>query len=270
MIGFGILIAIFVLTVTHILMIVLGIIPSRFASTRFPGKPLADIAGKPMIQWVYQRASQVFENLYVATDDERIVKTVEKFGGKVLMTSSDHASGTDRCAEAMELAQQDLGISFDVVVNIQGDEPFIEPNQLKLILKPFNDQNTQIATLVKPFGKKDDIFNPNTPKVVIGAQKQALYFSRSAIPFIRGVEKDSWINAHPFFKHVGLYAYRSHILREIKNLDQSTLELAESLEQLRWLEKGYNIQVEITHQETLSIDTPDDLVRANAVAGNYL
>jgi 3-deoxy-manno-octulosonate cytidylyltransferase (CMP-KDO synthetase) len=249
---------------------VLGVIPARFASTRFPGKPLADIAGKPMIQWVYQRAGMVFKNLFVATDDERIVKAVLKFGGKVLMTSSDHASGTDRCAEAMMLAQRDLGISFDVVVNIQGDEPFVEPNQLKLILKPFNDLSTQIATLVKPFGKNDDIFNPNTPKVVVGLQKQALYFSRSAIPYIRGVDKDNWINAHPFFKHVGLYAYRSHVLREITKLEQSTLELAESLEQLRWLENGYNIRVEITHQETLSIDTPDDLERANAVAGKYL
>jgi 3-deoxy-manno-octulosonate cytidylyltransferase (CMP-KDO synthetase) len=247
----------------------LGVIPARYASTRFPGKPLALIADKPMIQWVYQRASSVFDHLYVATDDERVAKAVAKFGGKVLMTSSDHASGTDRCAEALSIAQEELGFTFDVVVNIQGDEPFIEPNQLKLILKPFAKQEVQIATLVKPFTDQSDIFNPNTPKVIVGMGKQALYFSRSAIPYIRGVDQKNWANAHVFFKHIGLYAYRSEVLREITKLEQSSLELAESLEQLRWLENGYRIYVEITHQQTLSVDTPEDLEKARKNADKY-
>ena len=249
---------------------VVGIIPSRYASTRFPGKPLAEIAGKPMVQWVYQRSKSVYEHVFVATDDHGIAEVVKSFGGQVLMTSTHHTSGTDRCAEALQLAEQEVGKAFDVVVNIQGDEPFIDPNQLTLILKPFSDKSVQIATLVKPFGKHDDVFNPNTPKVVIGNGKQALYFSRSAIPFIRGTEKQDWINAHPFFKHIGLYAYRSDVLRAITQLEQSPLELAESLEQLRWLENGYSIRVEITHHEGMAIDTPEDLVRANGMAAKYL
>ncbi|MDR0833776.1 MAG: 3-deoxy-manno-octulosonate cytidylyltransferase [Candidatus Symbiothrix sp.] len=242
-----------------------GIIPARYASTRFPGKPLADIGGKPMIQRVYEQVVDVLDDAVVATDDDRIFQAVEAFGGKVVMTSSDHRSGTDRCFEAYT----NLGKSYDVVVNIQGDEPFIKPTQIQLIKDCFQTSGTQIATLVKPFLPTDtfeQLANVNSPKVVLNAKQQAMYFSRSIIPFFRGIDPSEWCkgvarNAPTYYKHIGLYAYRPNILKAITALPQSPLELAESLEQLRWLENGYTIQVGITHEETIGIDTPEDLER---------
>ncbi len=245
---------------------VLGLIPARYASTRFPGKPLAVIAGKPMIQWVYERASEVFEWCYVATDDDRIKQVVQAFGGKVVMTSELHRSGTDRCAEALDIIQSELNVEFDVVVNIQGDEPFIQSQQLNRVISCFANPDVQIATLVKAFAANEDIFNPNSPKVIMNTKGEAIYFSRSVIPFIRGKEPQQWQSTHVFYKHIGLYAYRPDILRKITRLPQTTLELAESLEQLRWIENGYRITVVETDLETLAVDTPEDLEKVkNAV-----
>ena len=240
----------------------LALIPARYASTRFPGKPLAAIHGKPMIQRVYERCRGVFgEPCYVATDDSRIERAVTAFGGKAIMTSTAHRSGTDRCAEALDTAERLTGERFDVVVNIQGDEPFIAVEQLEQIRRCFDDPATRIATLVKPFGPDEDIFNPNSPKVVRSATGDALYFSRSPIPFLRGVEQQKWPEEHTYYKHIGLYAYRSEVLREVTRLAPSPLERAESLEQLRWIENGYPIRTAVTHAETHAIDTPEDLQR---------
>ncbi len=244
----------------------LALIPARYASTRFPGKPLADIHGKPMIQRVYERCRRVFgEACYVATDDSRIEQAVKDFGGQVIMTADTHRSGTDRCAEALDTAERLTGERFDVVVNIQGDEPFIAVEQLEQIRHCFDAPDTQIATLVKPFGPDEEIFNPNSPKVVRSATGNALYFSRNAIPFLRGVPQEEWQTRHTYYKHIGLYAYRSEVLREITRLAPSPLELAESLEQLRWLENGYPIRTAVTHAETHAIDTPEDLQRVLAL-----
>ena len=240
----------------------IGIIPARYASTRFPGKPLVDMAGKPMIQRVYERVSGLLDEVCVATDDNRIADAVRNFGGNVVMTSAEHQSGTDRCQEAF----LKIGKPFDVVINIQGDEPFIQVSQIELIKSCFEDKNTQIATLVKPFSPDDDfettLFNPNSPKVVLNKQNQAIYFSRSVIPYVRGVEHTEWLKTTVFYKHIGLYAYKSEVLEEITKLPQSALELAESLEQLRWIENGYTIKAGITHEETIGIDTPEDLEKA--------
>ncbi|GHT03402.1 3-deoxy-manno-octulosonate cytidylyltransferase [Bacteroidia bacterium] len=242
-----------------------GIIPARYASTRFPGKPLADIGGKPMIQRVYEQVVGVLDDAVVATDDDRIFKAVEAFGGKVVMTSSDHRSGTDRCFEAYTKLEK----AYDVVINIQGDEPFIKPTQIQLIKDCFQTPDTQIATLVKPFLPTDTyeaLANVNSPKVVLNAKQQAMYFSRSIIPFLRGADGHDYTKNHTYYKHIGLYAYRPDVLKAITALPQSPLELAESLEQLRWLENGYTIQVGITHEETVGIDTPEDLARIAASA----
>lgn len=239
----------------------LGIIPARYASTRFPAKPLAMLGGKTVIQRVYEQVSGVMDDAYVATDDERIEAAVKAFGGKVVMTSVHHKSGTDRCYEAMTR----IGGQFDVVVNIQGDEPFIQPSQLHSIQACFQDSATQIATLVKPFTPQDGLQalqNPNSPKVVLDKNHNALYFSRSVIPYLRGVDSAEWLGRHTYYKHIGLYAYRTEVLKEITALPQSSLELAESLEQLRWLENGYVIKAGITEVETIGIDTPQDLQRA--------
>lgn len=241
----------------------LGIIPARYASTRFPAKPLAMLGGKTVIQRVYEQVAGVLDDAYVATDDERIEAAVKAFGGKVVMTSVDHKSGTDRCYEAAVK----VGGGFDVVVNIQGDEPFIQPSQLQAIKRCFEDAGTQIATLVKPFSANDPfeaLENVNSPKVVVNKNWNALYFSRSIIPYSRGVEKTEWLRNHTYYKHIGLYAYRTEVLKEITSLPQSSLELAESLEQLRWLENGYTIKVGISEVETIGIDTPEDLARAEA------
>jgi 3-deoxy-manno-octulosonate cytidylyltransferase (CMP-KDO synthetase) len=239
----------------------LGIIPARYASSRFPGKPLADMAGKPLIQRVYERVAGLLDDTVVATDDERIYKTVQNFGGKVVMTSPDHQSGTDRCFEAC----QKSGGQFDIIINIQGDEPFIKPSQIELLKECFLDEKTQIATLVKPFSPDDDfgnLFNPNSPKVVLNENRQAIYFSRSVVPYIRGIEHTEWLKSNVFYKHIGIYAYKSKVLKEITALPQSSLEKAESLEQLRWIQNGYIIKAGITNEETIGIDTPEDLARA--------
>ena len=239
----------------------IGIIPARYASTRFPAKPLALLGGKPVIQRVYEQVSGIFDEAYVATDDERIEAAVKAFGGKVVMTSPNHKSGTDRCYEAFTK----VGGGYDVVVNIQGDEPFIQPSQLEAVKACFEDPTTQIATLVKPFTTDDGFValeNVNSPKVVVNANMNALYFSRSIIPYQRNADKQDWLAGHTYYKHIGLYAYRAEVLKEITSLPQSSLELAESLEQLRWLENGYTIKVGVTQMETIGIDTPEDLERA--------
>ena len=236
----------------------IGIIPARYASTRFPGKPLAILGGKPVIQHVCEKASAVLGTAYVATDDERIAEAVKSFGGNVVMTRNDHKSGTDRIAEAMEK----IGGSWDVVVNIQGDEPFIHRIQIEEVCKCFDDPDTQIATLGKPFDSMEGVMNPNSPKIVTDNRGYAMYFSRSPIPYVRGKEQAEWINNFCFLKHLGIYAYRSEVLREITKLGQSPLEIAESLEQLRWLQNGYKIKVGLTDVETIGIDTPEDLTKA--------
>lgn len=238
-----------------------AIIPARFASTRFPGKPLAILGGKPVIQRVYEQAKKVFENVFVATDDDRIYDTVEQFGGKAIMTSPNHKSGTDRCYEAY----QKCGIETDVVVNIQGDEPFIHQSQLQTIKELFLQPETDIATLVKPFASDtsfDVLSNPNSPKVVVDDKWNALYFSRSVIPYLRGKEAETWASEHTYYKHIGLYAFRSDVLGKVTSLEQAPLEIAESLEQLRWLSAGYTIKVGKTNVETIGIDTPEDLAAA--------
>ena len=239
----------------------IAIIPARYASTRFPGKPLAMLGGKPIIQRVCEQARTMFDRVIVATDDARIADCVAGFGGEAVMTRPDHRSGTDRCFEAYEKA----GRPCDVVVNVQGDEPFIAPQQLEAVCRCFDDPATDIATLVMPFAPTaswDEIANPNSPKVVVGQRGRALYFSRSVIPFLRGIPREEWLSRHTYYKHIGLYAYRRPVLRAITQLPQSPLEMAESLEQLRWLEAGYKIKVAQTTLGTVGIDTPDDLRKA--------
>lgn len=233
----------------------IGIIPARYASTRFPGKPLALLGGKPVIQHVYEKVAAVLEAAYVATDDERIYDVVKAFGGQVVMTRTDHKSGTDRIEEAIEK----IGGEWDVVVNVQGDEPFVAKSQLDTICHCFDDPTTQIATLGKPFESMEAVQNPNSPKIVVDNMGFAMYFSRSVIPYVRGKEKSSWLTHYPFLKHLGIYAYRKDVLRQVTQLPQSSLEIAESLEQLRWLQNGFKIKVGTTDVETVGIDTPQDL-----------
>lgn len=236
----------------------IGIIPARYASTRFPGKPLVLLGGKPVIQHVYEKVAAVLEAAYVATDDERIYDVVKSFGGQVVMTRTDHKSGTDRIEEAIEK----IGGEWDVVVNVQGDEPFVAKSQLDTICHCFDDPTTQIATLGKPFESMEAVQNPNSPKIVVDNMGFAMYFSRSVIPYVRGKEKSSWLIHYPFLKHLGIYAYRKDVLRQVTQLPQSSLEIAESLEQLRWLQNGFKIKVGTTDVETVGIDTPQDLERA--------
>lgn len=238
----------------------IGIIPARYASSRFPGKPLAILGGKMVIERVYRQVEDALNDVYVATDDERIYKAVESFGGKAVMTSTKHKSGTDRICEAMAK----IGSEYDVVINIQGDEPFIQTSQIKTVMDCFNDPQTQIATLGKRFETIEAVQNPNSPKIVVDNNSYAMYFSRSPIPFIRGKETTEWLNNYPFLKHIGLYAYRTEVLKELSQLPQSSLESAESLEQLRWLQNGYKIKVGLTDVETIGIDTPKDLQQAEA------
>ncbi|AGB28034.1 3-deoxy-D-manno-octulosonate cytidylyltransferase [Prevotella dentalis DSM 3688] len=237
-----------------------AIVPARYASSRFPGKPLALLGGKPVIEHVYEQVSQVVPETWVATDDERIKDAVETFGGKVVMTRRDHQSGTDRIEEAVEK----IGSDADIIINIQGDEPFVQASQIRTVCQLFEDAETQIATLGKPFDTMEAVDNPNSPKIVTDVRGFALYFSRSVIPFVRGKVHDEWLEHFPYLKHLGIYAYRREVLREITRLPQSPLELAESLEQLRWLQQGYRIKVGLTHVETIGIDTPADLERAEA------
>ena len=246
----------------------IAVIPARYASTRFPGKPLAVLGGKTVIQRVYEQAVSVLPEAYVATDDKRIFKCVEDFGGRAVMTRADHKSGTDRIEEAVEKIEEQGARSEKkddlVVINIQGDEPFIQPSQIETLMHLFDDPETQIGTLGKRFDTIEAVRNPNSPKIVTDRRGFALYFSRSVIPFIRGVEADEWMPHYPFLKHLGVYAYRREVLAEVTRLPQSALEKAESLEQLRWLENGYRIRVGLTDMETVGIDTPEDLARAEA------
>lgn len=237
----------------------LGIIPARYASTRFPGKPLADIGGKSMIQRVYEQVKPCLDDVWVATDDERIEKAVRDFGGQVVMTSDKHKSGTDRCLEA---AQKIAG-EYDVIINIQGDEPFIQASQIEALKECFlRNPETKLATLVKPFTVSDGfeaLLNPNSPKVVLNPEGKAMYFSRSVVPYLRGIPQEKWLEKGIFYKHIGIYAYRRETLANIATLPQSPMELAESLEQLRWLENGYQIQTAVTNIENIAVDTLEDL-----------
>ena len=245
----------------------LAIIPARYASTRFPAKPLALLGGKPVIQHVYERVSKVLNDVIVATDDKRIHDVVETFGGRVVMTSTEHRTGTDRCLEAYN----NYGIEADVIINVQGDEPFIAEDQIKQLMQCFNNPQTDIATLIKPFPAGtpfDVISNPNTPKAIINPQGQAVYFSRSVIPYLRGIEKDLWTLTRVYYKHIGIYAYRVDVLRKITQMPQTPLELSESLEQLRWLENNLIIQTAETNIETIGIDTPEDLQKAEKYLQN--
>lgn len=239
----------------------IAIIPARYASTRFPAKPLAILGGKMVIERVYEQVTKCVEKAVVATDDERIYDAVKSFGGEVVMTSTEHRSGTDRCREAFEK----VGYDADIVINVQGDEPFIQPEQIEALKHCFDNEGTQIATLVKPFAESDGIEaleNPNSPKVVVDGEMHALYFSRSVIPYLRGIERSEWLKHHTFYKHIGIYAFRAEVLKAVTSLPQSSLEKAESLEQLRWLENGYKIGVGISNIETIGIDTPEDLIKA--------
>lgn len=248
----------------------IGIIPARYASTRFPGKPLAEICGKTVIRRVYEQASKALDTVVVATDDERIYNAVESFGGKVVMTRADHRCGTDRCLEAYNgittPSWREQNDTDTVIINIQGDEPFIQPEQIEALMACFDSPETQIATLVRPYTAQDtlaDLENPNTPKVAWSkATGEALLFSRSVIPYLRGVDKSEWLQRGSFYRHIGLYAYRADVLAKITKLDPSPIEKAESLEQMRWLENGYKIRIGITDTPTIGIDTPEDLEKA--------
>ncbi|MDR3140922.1 MAG: 3-deoxy-manno-octulosonate cytidylyltransferase [Tannerellaceae bacterium] len=237
----------------------LGIIPSRYDSTHFPGKPLVDLGGKPMIQHAYERAKEALEEVFVATDDSRIEKAVRSFGGNVVMTSSKHKSGTERCYEAYTK----IGRRYNVVVNLRDDNPFIQPSQIELLKSCFTNYSIQIVTLATPFKAEDNfamaLSNKNYPKVVINKLHEAMYFSRSVIPYMRGKSHTEWSAIHTYYKHIRMYAYRSDVLKELAHLPQSPLEIAEGLEQLRWLEYGYKIKVAVSNQEIIGIDTPNDL-----------
>lgn len=241
---------------------IFGIIPARFASTRFPGKPLASIGGLSMIERVYTQAKKAgsLTDVIVATDDSLIEREVKRFGGRVCLTSPHHPSGTDRCAEVVESLQ----MQCDAIVNIQGDEPFIDPRQIDLLSDCFSDPRTQLATLIKKIVSPEMLFNPNSPKVVVDKDGFAIYFSRHPLPYMRGVAEDRWLSSHNFFQHIGIYGYTPGILRAITQLPPSALERAESLEQLRWLENGLKIKTAITPFEAVAIDTPEDLERVVA------
>ena len=247
-----------------------GIIPARYASTRFPGKPLVIIGGKTMVQRVYEQAVKSIDIVYIATDDERILEAARKFGGKAVLTSPDHPSGTDRCAEAVDKIIKETGKIIDVVVNIQGDEPFIRPEQIVLLKSCFNDSKVQIATLVRKTPPGEDIFNPNTPKVILDSENNAIYFSRAAIPYIRDSETSKWSERHTYYKHIGLYAYCTSTLKKITKLPRSPLEIAESLEQNRWIENGFKIRCAATEWENIGIDTPDDLRRVAPLLDHFI
>lgn len=243
----------------------IAIIPARYQSTRFPGKPLALINEKSMIQWVYENVEKAVTEAWVATDDERIFEAVQKFGGKAVKTLSTHQSGTDRCAEAALIIGEKT--NFDVVINVQGDEPFIQPDQIELLKSCF-EANAEIATLIKRIDTTEELFNPNRPKVVTDNRQNAMYFSRSPIPFVRGVENKNWLEEHVFWAHIGMYAYKTEVLQKISKLKQGELEQAESLEQLRWLENGFKIKTAITEHQSIGIDTPEDLIHALQLLNN--
>lgn len=238
---------------------ILTLIPARYASTRFPSKPLVLIQGKPMILHVVERALLVTPEVAVATDDQRIYDVVTQAGYRAILTTGDHSSGTSRCLEAYER----LGQEADVLINLQGDEPFIAEEHIRQLVRAFDDPETQIATLAQPFpptATNEELANPNAVKVVRASSGRALYFSRSVIPYLRSVE-GPWAKEHTFLKHIGLYAFRTHVLPTIQSLPASPLEESERLEQLRWLEAGLRIRVMLSDQESIGIDTPEDLKR---------
>ncbi len=245
------------------------VIPARYASVRFPGKPLALIQDKPMVQWVYENAIKTGFQAVVATDDERIYNTVLSFGGKAVMTSPDHPSGTDRCLEAMLAFSKQEQQQFDIVVNVQGDEPFVQPEQIRSLAESFSDPKIDIATLISEVDEKEPfetIFDANKVKVVTAINGNALYFSRSTIPYNRNVSHNDWIGAHPYYIHIGMYAYRTQVLEEITQLPPSKLEMVEKLEQLRWLENGYTIKTTVSDYHAIGVDTPEDLEKVNQIA----
>jgi 3-deoxy-manno-octulosonate cytidylyltransferase (CMP-KDO synthetase) len=246
-----------------------GIIPARYASSRFPGKPVIMIGNKTMVQRVYEQALKSIDNVYVATDDQRIYDVVLNFGGKAVMTSPEHMTGTDRCAEAIDKITELTGKKTEVVINIQGDEPLIRPEQIDLIKSCFHDKNVKIATLIRKTTPGEDIFNPNQPKVILDSEGNAIYFSRTAIPFIRDEEPSTWSENHVFYKHIGLYAYRTETLKRITKLKKGQLEMAENLEQNRWIENGIKIRTAVTEWESLGIDTPDDLKKVLALIDRF-
>jgi 3-deoxy-manno-octulosonate cytidylyltransferase (CMP-KDO synthetase) len=246
---------------------ILGIIPARWASTRFPGKPLVNIGDKTMIQRVFEQSSAILKHVVVATDDQRIVDEVKRFGGQVVMTDTNHKSGTDRCAEAVKVYEGQIGEEFDVIINIQGDEPFIQPEQISGIIRCFDDENTQIATLIKKITSFDALVNPNNPKVVVNKIMEAIYFSRSIIPYVVNLPKEEWLSKCSFYEHLGLYAYHKDVLEQITRLQPSMLETMESLEQNRWIENGFTIKVAETTYENISIDTIEDLNEILAKGG---
>lgn len=241
---------------------IIGIIPSRYASTRFPGKPLAVINGKTMIQHVYEQSLKcsMLSKVVVATDDERIYENVTNFGGEAIMTSTNHINGTSRCNEVIEKLESQ-GVYTDIAINIQGDEPRINPEQITSVAKLFNKDSTEIATLAKAINNYDDLTNPNVVKVVFGKLNNALYFSRQPIPFYRDATINQWLDNAKYYKHIGIYGYRIDVLKRIINLPKGHLENAENLEQLRWLENGINIAIDITEYESIAIDTPKDLLK---------
>lgn len=234
----------------------IGIIPARYDSSRFPGKPLIDIGGISMIQRVYNQAKHAssLDEVIVATDDQRIFDHVKNFAGNVIMTKKDHQSGTDRCAEVIENIQ-----GFDVAINIQGDEPFIDPLQINLLRSCFDNKSTQIATLIRKVETFEELFNENKPKVVVSKNGEAIYFSRQAVPFLRGTKKEDWLKQRPYYNHIGIYGYSVPILKELAALPYSDLEAMEALEQLRWLDNGYKIHTAISSHSNEAIDTPEDL-----------
>lgn len=245
---------------------VLAIIPARYASSRFPGKPLADLGGMPVVEWVYRGVSEIniIDEACVATDDDRIASAVMAFGGNCVMTSANHKSGTERCAEVVEKLEAQ-GKQFDIVLNVQGDEPFVNKKQITTLLDLFANKNTEIATLAKSIDSKEELLSPNNVKVVVSQHGNALYFSRTPIPYIRDCDSQSWLSAHKYLKHVGIYAYRTLILKKIVKLEETPLEHCEKLEQLRWLENGFMMSVAITVCENIGIDTPEDLQKAREI-----
>jgi len=235
---------------------IIGVIPARFASSRFPGKPLVDIAGKSMIQRVYERVllANTISSVVVATDDNRIAEHVRAFNGNVIITSANHLSGTDRCAEAATHFPD-----AEIIINIQGDEPFIQPEQIDLLARCFEQKETEIATLIKKITDNKDLFNVNIPKVTVNKAFKALYFSRTTIPYQRGIPETNWLENHDYFKHIGIYGFRRETLQQLTLFPVSKLEQAEALEQLRWLENGYSIQTAETIHQSHGIDHPDDI-----------
>jgi 3-deoxy-manno-octulosonate cytidylyltransferase (CMP-KDO synthetase) len=241
------------------------IIPARYASSRLPGKPLAEIKGKPMIQHVYERVADAFENTYIATDDTRIINAAESFNAKVVMTDINHQSGTDRCRQDLEIIEQTNRQNFDIIINVQGDEPLISPEALRTAEALLEDNTVQIATLIKRINNTEEISDPNIPKVVTDKNNRALYFSRQAIPYHRDSPKTLDLKTHKYYKHIGLYAYRKKVLEEIVKLPISYLEEAEKLEQNRWLENGFSVHCALTEYESISVDTKNDLKKINSM-----